>query len=133
MNTKIALGKFDRDFQVWAFAVSHGTLLIRSPSSPGAKAKPARQTNLDLLFVGVKYMAVPRFLEGIEIVVPSNAETVVLENLIGKLSRTDKVFILASQGKRYSVVAAGVNAFENDFKMFEPLSTLERKLWDNEP
>jgi hypothetical protein len=36
----------DRSFQVWAYSVSHGQLLIRSPKSE------ATPENIDLAFVG---------------------------------------------------------------------------------
>ena len=45
-----------RQFQLWEYQVSHGFLLIRSPAGPDA-AK-----SIDIIFVGVEYLAAPRHL-----------------------------------------------------------------------
>ena len=51
----------NRNFQLWEYHVSHGSLLIRSPKR-GEDTK-----NIDIVFAGVEYMALPRHLKSVEL------------------------------------------------------------------
>jgi hypothetical protein len=119
MKTKLTFQKSDRMFQVWEYQVSHGHLLIRSPISPGDGTSPACHTNIDLRFVGVDYMAVPRHFPGLEIVRPTHDETRQVEFILGKSIPENWVWILASGGMRFTIVACGFTATENDWDIFE--------------
>jgi hypothetical protein len=116
MKTKLAFQKSDRDFQVWEYQVGHGNLLVRSPKS-GNETPP--YTNLDLHFVGVEYMAVPRHLRGLQLVRPTPDEIRQVESEVGESVPPDHVMILGSGGKRFIVVAAGLEASENDWEIDE--------------
>lgn len=111
--------KSDRVFQVWEYLVSHGQLLIRSPKAPATGNSPELSTNIDLVCLGVEYMALPRRLSGLEIAPPTSDELRALDVVLGTAVDRKNVRILASEGKRFPVVAASCSFFENDWDIFE--------------
>ncbi len=113
MRMNLTCLKSDRTFKVGEYQVSHGQLLIRSPKAPSTGATPEFLTNIDLVFVGVDYMAVPRSLRGLEILAP------LPEEILGKPIPPDGIKILASEGKRFPIVASSLSLFENDWDIFE--------------
>ena len=120
MKTSIDLSNLaGRVFQVWEYHVSHGQMLIRSPKSPATKKAPARTTNLDLICVGVEYMALPRIVSDIELAVPTQDELSDLGSILGKPLDTQKVIVLVSKKRRFIVVAASFSLSENDGDIFE--------------
>ncbi len=119
MRTNLASQKSDRVFKVWEYQVSHGQLLIRSPKAPATGTAPELLTNVDLVCLGVDYMAVPRALHGLELLPPSPDEIRHLEVLLGKAVAPDNIKVLASGGKRFPVVASSFSLSENDWDIFE--------------
>jgi hypothetical protein len=119
MKTKVTFKESDRTFKVWDYQVSHGQLLIRSPKAPATEKSPEFIVNVDLVCVGVDYMAIPRAFLGLELVVATSDEIRDLEVLLGKSITTDQVRILASEGKRFPVVASSFSVSENDWDIFE--------------
>jgi hypothetical protein len=109
----------DRLFQLWEYRVSHGELMIRSPKSPAGTDGPERDTNVDIAFVGVKYLAVPCLLSGIRLKPPTDEEVNELKAIIGKSVTADNVWILSSSGKRFSVVGSRIWISENEMDIFE--------------
>lgn len=109
----------DRTFKVWEYQVSHGQLLIRSPKSPATDASPERLTNVDLVCLGVEYMAVPRAFRGLEIQSPRSDELRDLEAVLGKPLQENDVRILVSAGRRFPIVAASFDISENEWDIFE--------------
>jgi len=103
----------NRVFQFWEYRVSHGSLLIRSPKSTD------ETRNVDIIFAGVEYVAIPRFFRGIEIVEPTLAEVQALERKLGTDIPSNFVHIIASSAQRFSIVAAGFKVEENDLDIFE--------------
>ena len=103
----------NRTFQLWEYRVSHGSLLIRSPQGPDAK------TNVDVICVGVEYVAAPRFLRSLEITEPTRKELRLLEQLLGKELVASSVIILASSGQRFPIVAGHFKVEENELAIFE--------------
>lgn len=108
-----------RDFQVWEYQVSHGQLLIRSPKRPATGTSPECATNVDLVCLGVEYMALPRALRGLEIESPTAEELRGLEATVGAPLTGEHVRILVSGGRRFPVVAATFAMVENDWDIFE--------------
>ncbi len=100
-----------RNFQLWEYNVSHGSLLIRSPK------KGDHKYNIDVKFYGVEFVSVPRHLEHIAIVNASNEEIQYLKNLIGK--SIENVFVLKSAKARHLVAAAGIKVDENELDIFD--------------
>jgi hypothetical protein len=109
----------DRNFQVWEYQVSHGQLLIRSPKAPATKIAPERLTNIDIVCVGVEYMALPRALARLRIAEASLDEVQQLEDLLGKTIKPETIRIFESDGRRFPVIAVAVSVSENDWDIFE--------------
>ena len=109
----------DRVFKVWEYQVSHGQLLIRSPQAPATNTSPERTTNVDLVCLGVEYMAVPRAFRGLELLQPTRSELEQIEALLGRSIDSSSVRMLASEGKRFPVVASSFSLSENDWDIFE--------------
>jgi hypothetical protein len=119
MKTSLTYRKSERTFKTWEYQVSHGQLLIRSPKAPSTETSPELFTNIDLVCLGVEYLAVPRVLHGLELVEPTSDEVRHLEVLLGKKIDASNIKILASSGKRFSVVASSFSLSENDWDIFE--------------
>lgn len=101
-----------RAFQLWEYKVSHGSLLIRSPKAPGVS------TNIDLVCVGVEYLAVPRHIKGLDLAKPSAAEVSQLSELLGKPIAASRVRLISSGGHRFPIVAASFRISENEDDIF---------------
>lgn len=104
---------YNRRFQVWEYKVSHQQLLIRSPKSQD------HDTNLDLIFVGVDYLALPKSMDGISIVPPNEAEL----RFASEFRKESQRIVLESAGQRHLVIAAKFQVSENTLDLFE--SSLE--------
>ena len=102
-----------RDFQLWEYRVSHGSLLVRSPKAGSYK------TNLDLVFSGVEYVASPRHLISLEIDEPTPDEVRHVRECIASNVHLEYVTILVAEGRRHFVVAAGLQVSENDMGIFD--------------
>lgn len=102
----------DRRFQLWEYRVSHGSLLIRSPKGPKA------DSNVDLIFVGVDYLAVPHTLEGVVVDHGTAEDVAAVDAAFGKVA-SGRVFALLSQGRRYPIVAVDCQVGENDADIFD--------------
>lgn len=99
--------------------MSHGQLLIRSPKAPATNTLPERATNLDLACLGVEYMALPRLFRGLELAQPTRDELEQLESLLSRPIESSNVRMLASEGKRFPVIASSFSLSENDWDIFE--------------
>ena len=119
MKMKLKSQKSNRKFKVWEYQVSHGQLLIRSPKAPATKTSPELLTNIDLVCLDVEYMALPRMLRGLELLASTSDEIRYLEALLGKAIDPDHIKILASEGKRFPIVALTFSLWENDWDIFE--------------
>lgn len=109
----------ERDFKVWEYQVSHGQLLIRSPISPATDRAPERVTNIDIVCTGVEYMSLPRLLRGI-VMAPATLEEVrYIGALLGKTLTRDTTATLASNDRRFHVVASSFVISENDWDIFD--------------
>jgi hypothetical protein len=102
-----------RDFQLWEYNVSHGQMLVRSPKSP------TQSVNVDIAFVGVEYVDLPRHLRGLEIDDPTAAEVACAAERLGKSTKAKEVTVLIAGSKRYLVVATFVKVTESDMEIFD--------------
>jgi hypothetical protein len=102
----------NRAFQLWEYKVSHGSLLIRSPQAPGVS------TNIDLICVGVEYLAAPRHIKGLDLVEASAEEISQLSELLGKPIAASRVRMILSRGHRFPIVAASFRISENEDDIF---------------
>jgi hypothetical protein len=102
----------DRRFKVWEFRVSHGSLLIRSPKG-GELAR-----NVDIVFVGVDYLALPRVLDGVTVEHGRPTDSALLVGAPAG-DQHQRVFVLSSGGHRHVVVAVACRVSETDVDIFD--------------
>lgn len=107
----------DRHFQLWDYTVGHQQMLLRSPAGPGG-AK-----NIDIAFVGVRYVGIPSSLEGVDIGEASAEDLATLPPSAKGNYDESEVHVLRSGGRRYVVVAVNYCVMENELDLFE--SSLE--------
>jgi hypothetical protein len=65
-------------------------------------------TNIDLIFAGVEYMDLPRFLRGLEVEEPNDADVSIIRERLDKQGSSDRIFVIRSNNRRYHVVAAAL-------------------------
>jgi len=102
-----------RKFQFWEYRVSHGELLVRSPKGAGSSF------NVDLMFVGVEYVDLPRFLPELEVDEPTEDDLLRAKERLGKAVEKRSTTVLKCQGRRHVVVATAVSVSENDMDIFD--------------
>lgn len=102
-----------RRFQFWMYRVSHGELLVRSPRDT------ENDENLDLIFVGVEYVDLPRLLLGIKVDVPTPADLNWLAGHVGRSVQASNVTVLETQGRRHLVLASFFKIEMNKLDLFE--------------
>jgi hypothetical protein len=102
-----------RRFQLWEYRVSHGSLLIRSPAGPEI------DTTLDVVFAGVEFLSVPRFLPDLEVHHGTADDVTLVTRLASESMESQNVYALLSQGRRYLVLAAGCRVGEWAGGIFE--------------
>ena len=94
----------ERIFSVWRCSVGHGHLLIRSPNNG---ASEELNENIDLHFLEVFYMDIPRGFVGLRLDHPTEAELMVLNERIAEMDYLDKqqskFFVLCTGQKRFYV------------------------------
>ncbi len=102
----------DREFKIWEYRVSHRSLLIRSPKGTGVKR------NVDLVFVGVDYMALPSRLHGVLLDFGTDDDRMSVTALTGE-NYPGQVYVLVSEDCRHLVFAATCQVGENDKDIFD--------------
>ena len=109
-----------REFQFWAYRVSLGLALIRSPS------KGEGNHNVDLVFYGVKYLSLPSVLGTIRVAIAYGDEAEHLRALLRPEFRADsnEAFVIEEGSRRHYVMAAGCDVYENWGDLFD--DTLQR-------
>lgn len=103
----------DRDFQLWEFTVSHGSLLIRSPRNS------QHDFNIDLIFVGVELIALPRLMRGLSLSEGTPEDVARMEQTLGSKFFEDRVFVFTSEGRRHHLVAANCRIDQNQAEIFD--------------
>ena len=102
-----------REFQVWEYHVSHGSLLIRSPAGPGF------ETSIDIICVGVEYLAAPRHLGEIAISPATGSEIERLEEILDKKLLPSRVWALQGSRHRSLLVAVALKVQEHRGDIFD--------------
>jgi hypothetical protein len=95
-------------------------LLVRSPRGPDVA------TNVDFIFVGVTFLALPTHFHGIECVEPTPADTVAASTALGLPVEAEHVHVLLSQGRRYLVAALQCKVEEHTRDIFSSPFDLPR-------
>lgn len=102
-----------RQFQLWEYHVSHGSLLIRSPAGPGTP------TSVDIICVGVEYFAAPRHLGELELSEATPEEIELIERVLRKKMTLDRLWVLQSAAGRFPVAAAALKIQEHAGGIFD--------------
>ncbi|MFV0388398.1 MAG: hypothetical protein ACK5NT_06560 [Pyrinomonadaceae bacterium] len=97
-----------RTFQVWKYEVSHQKLLIRSPSSPNL------ETNIDIVFYGVKFMELKDIFHGIEFLAVTPDELTSVNQLFLSEQSKTKLYKFRSEGREFRVVALTRKIYRNN-------------------
>jgi hypothetical protein len=103
----------DRDFQLWAYVVSHQRLMLRSPKSE------EHPLNIDLHFGAVEYVDLPTTLRGLTLTSPRAEEVERLRRKLGSRVEPGHIYVVESAGHRRSVVAWSLYVEENDLGFME--------------
>lgn len=102
-----------RRFQLWEYHVSHGIVLIRSP-------RESDEThNLDIMFFGVEYLAIPRHLEEVIIEPGSKEDWNHANRLLKRNIEHHRVWAIVSLGVRHLIVAAKIDVRETKTDIFD--------------
>jgi hypothetical protein len=104
----------DRHFQLWQYTVSLARLYLRSTKT---KTQPK---NIDVVFLGVRYMDLVTEFDGLETTSPSAEEIErARASCTGREFQTDWVRVLVTGSRRSLVVAAGMTVTANDLEHYE--------------
>lgn len=71
------------------------------------------------MFAGVEYMDLPRFLRGLEVDEPNDADVSIIGERLDTLGSSDRIFVIKSNNRRYHVVAAALKISENELAIFD--------------
>jgi hypothetical protein len=104
---------FGRKFQTWAYSVSHGWLILRSPSNEECAS------NIDIRFHGVEYFESARFLGQVEIAVPSQEDIINVSKKFGRELKKENIFSITADKRVFFIVAAGMIVEENSLDLFD--------------
>lgn len=113
----------NRKFKVWAYTVSHCSLLLRSEMKYKDSEDYSKETsyNIDIEFGSVVYINIPTYLQNIEITEIS------IDLLPEEISRKfmkygEKAFEIQCNGNKYYIIAAnilvGTNNWESQDRIF---------------
>jgi hypothetical protein len=102
-----------RQFQLWEYRVSHGSLLIRSPAGPG------RETSIDIICTGLEYLAAPRHLGEITVSGATRDEVDCLQKVLQRQLSPSCVWALETLSARFLIVAASLKVQEHPGDIFE--------------
>jgi hypothetical protein len=101
-----------REYQLWEYSVSHGSLLIRSPKNE------YHEYNCDIVFAGVQYIGAPRHLGEIELDEVTMVELANLRSILGTELKAENIFVFRADSDRHTVVAASMTREKNDMGIF---------------
>jgi hypothetical protein len=108
----------ERVFQVWAYTVGMGRLLLRSTKTE------TFDTRVDVLFQNVKAVKFPAVLEGLVVGVANSETAEEITRLTGLLPDEDTTFYSLGSSSLLDYVVAGVVAVVEDEGEFFEVSEL---------
>ncbi|WP_370901586.1 hypothetical protein [Chryseobacterium gossypii] len=119
-----------RTFKLWAYTVSHSSLLIRSEMQYPDQENYSEETvyNIDLEFWAINYIDIPSKFN--ELIIREIKEQELPPKINRDLLIYDmKIFQLESNGGKYYIIAGGLligkNKWENKDRIFDYNSNLE--------
>lgn len=114
--------RFDREFQVWAYTVGHGQLLLRSNRTA------ERSTRIDILFKDVGALNMPTILRDLTIAEATAEEF----GLNRRIAESRRVFRVSSLDYLGFVVAGAVAMQEDDREYNDPSALCSGRWWPGE-
>lgn len=120
----------NRKFKMWAYIVSHSSLLLRSEMTYSDQDNYSEDTayNIDLEFFGVNYINIPTNLDELAIK-EITIEELAIDILIDLLKYNMKIFEIESKKKKYYIIASGLligkNKWEDQDRIFDYNSNLK--------
>lgn len=113
----------NRNFKLWAYTVSHSSLILRSEMRyPDQDDSENYQCNIDLEFSAVSYINIPSKLERLSIK-EINEKKLPKEIDRNLLIYNMKIFELQSNEKKYYIIAGslliGKNTWQNQDRIFD--------------
>jgi hypothetical protein len=111
-----------RKFQFWSYRVSHGELLVRSPRFA------AGEKNVDIMFAGVSYVDLPRFLPDFEVEGATAPDVIAfaqersgqpVTSALADKPDASQAFVFRCGERRYVVVASWMGIAESDMDVFD--------------
>jgi hypothetical protein len=103
-----------RQFQLWEYHVSHGSLLFRSPEGVGHRG------TVDIICTGVQYVAAPRLVGEIEVARATADEVAEIEKILGKkIQLPEQVYVLETARGRFPLVAVSLSIQEHRGSVFK--------------
>jgi hypothetical protein len=106
---------FARRFQLWAYTVGHGQLLLRSPKSAGLS------TRVDVLFKNVAAIHLPTILDGLAVSEATEGQKSELRVQVDPLRLEGRrVFVVRGTNFMGYVVAGVVASHEDEREYHEP-------------
>ncbi|RYG33448.1 hypothetical protein EON81_18115 [bacterium] len=127
-STKSDFLSSERTFEIWEYEAGRSQLLLRSPKAPASDTAPEEATNIDVLFIGVEYVALPRTLSGIEWVDATPEELASLSAILGRPVEGDNAFVLRSGTGRFSIVASDMSLHGNRWDGVVPAISFHNSL-----
>jgi len=100
-------------FALWDYYEGHQSLLIRSPKGGN------QDHNIDLIFRGVEYVAVPSVLKDLILDEPTKSDRKFIEGILGELPQHDHVYVLVADSYRHFVVAVALKITEHNEGIYE--------------
>jgi len=104
----MSLLQTDRELRLWEYTVSLRQLLLRSP-----KVESGYANNLDVIFVGVRYIEIPVTFKGLTITLGTRKHLRKIEPLLGRAVPLTHIFLLESRGRTHIIVAGMMRVEEN--------------------
>jgi len=110
-----------RYYQLWEYSAFHGEALIRSPKDQ------SYDYNVDIFFFAVRYMSLPRHIEGLIIETPCNEDVLKIEKALGKHIDSSEIHVLNSSGNKHYIVASQVKVRKSKWNFKEGLEKAHRE------
>jgi hypothetical protein len=98
--------------RLWDYTVSHAVALFRRPATPSVPE------NLDLIFSGVSYLALPTTLDHPTITMGSVED--LADVAPSSVPTGSRLFVIRQAGQTHYVIAAGLSLEENRRDLFDP-------------
>lgn len=110
----MSLFSTNRELRCWEYTVSLRQLLLRSP-----KGETGEATNLDIIFLGVRFIQMPTGFKGLTISKGGDTHVELVERAVGAPVKPNRVFVLTTERREFLILAATMRVEENTLDLRE--------------